>query len=116
MNRDRRKQLCEEYKMRRPEMGILSFRCVPTGEVFLWKAVDTATGFNSIRARLSGNIHPNKRFQGLWVEYGEENFELTILEVMSYEDAGEKEDYSDDLEELMVKCLEENPGSVRVWR
>lgn len=116
MNRDRKKQLLEEYKNRRPEMGILSFRCIPSGEVFLGKSNDTATGFNSIRARLSGNTHPNKRFQSLWTEYGEEKFELTVLEVLSYEDVGEKDDYSNDLEELMVKCLEKNSGAVRVWR
>lgn len=35
MDMKRKKQLLEEYKNRRPEMGVISYRCIATNESFL---------------------------------------------------------------------------------
>lgn len=34
MDMKRKKQLLEEYKNRRPEMGVISYRCLATNESF----------------------------------------------------------------------------------
>ena len=54
MDKSQKKTLVEEWKNRRPEMGVISLRCRETGETFLGPAKDTKAGFNSIRAKLSG--------------------------------------------------------------
>ena len=70
MDKAQKKALTEEWKNRRPEMGVISLRCRETGEVFLGTAKDTKAAFNSVRAKLSGGLHPNKRLMELWKQYG----------------------------------------------
>ena len=47
MDKAQKKALTEEWKNRRPEMGVISLRCKETGETFLGPAKDTKAGFNS---------------------------------------------------------------------
>ena len=114
MDKSQKKTLVEEWKNRRPEMGVISLRCKETGETFLGPAKDTKAGFNSIRAKLSGGWHPNKRLQELWKQYGEEGFELSVAAVLEYEDP--QEDHTEELETLWELCLAEQPGAVKIWK
>lgn len=63
MNIDRRKELLESYKNRRPEMGLISYRCTTTGHNFVNYAPDTKAAFNSTSFKLSTGSHPNKQLQ-----------------------------------------------------
>ena len=36
MDAQRRKELKEEYRANRPPMGVLAFRCEPTGRASFW--------------------------------------------------------------------------------
>ena len=114
MNSERKKLLMEEYKNRRPEMGVISFRCKATGESFLEISKDTRADFNSLTVKLESNWHPNKKLLKLWNEYGQEGFELSVIKVLKYEDP--KENYTFKLEELREKCLQEDTGASKVWR
>lgn len=114
MDINRKKQLLEEYKHRKPEMGIISFRCIETGEVFLSTSKDTKADFNSTRCKLSTNSHPNKRLLSLWNQYGECGFELSVLKTLKYEDP--HADHSKELEELCEQCLENDKNASRIWR
>ncbi|MGB8454615.1 MAG: GIY-YIG nuclease family protein [Anaerocolumna sp.] len=75
MDVNRKRELLEEYKNRRPEMGVISYRCKTTGESFLGISKDTRADFNSTSAKLAANYHPNKRLLELWNQYNEEGFE-----------------------------------------
>lgn len=114
MDRNRRKQLLEEYKYRKPEMGVVSFRCIETGESFLGISKDTKTDFNSQRARLDINYHPNKRLQELWNRYGAEGFELSVVKILKYDSPDDV--HTQDLEALRDKCLSEDPQAAKIWR
>ena len=114
MDKAQRKALAEEWKNRRPEMGVIALRCRETGETFLGPAKDTKAAFNSIRAKLGGGLHPNKRLQELWKQYGEEGFELSVAAVLEYEDP--LEDHTEELETLRDLCLAENPGAAKIWK
>lgn len=114
MDKAQKKALAEAWKTRRPEMGVISLRCRETGETFLGPAKDTKAGFNSIRAKLSGGLHPNRRLQELWKQYGEEGFELSVAAVLEYEDP--LEDHTEELETLRDLCLAENPGAAKIWK
>ena len=114
MDKAQKKALTEEWKNRRPEMGVISLRCKETGETFLGTSADTKAGFNSIRAKLSGGWHPNKRLQALWNQYGEAGFEFTVAAVLDYDDP--QEDHTEELETLRELCLAENPRAEKIWK
>lgn len=46
MDTKRKKELLQQWKNRRPEMGVISFRCKKTGESFLGISKDTKADFN----------------------------------------------------------------------
>ena len=112
MDTKRRKELLTAYKDRRPEMGVISFRCRTAGEVFLTPASDTAAKFNRIRFQLSAGQCPNKRLQSLWSQHGEDDFELRVVQSLEYDDPAE--DHADELETLCQICLAENPQAKRL--
>ena len=114
MDKARKKALAEEWKNRRPEMGVISLRCRETGEAFLGTAKDTKAAFNSVRAKLSGGLHPNKRLQELGKQCGEEGFELSVAAVLDYDDP--LEDHTEELETLRELCLAEEPRAVKIWK
>lgn len=114
MDIKRKKQLIAEYENRNPEMGIISFCCVVTKESFLAASTDTKADFNSNRFKLTANWHPNKRLQELWNQYHENNFELSVVQILKYEDP--KADHTDALEKLLIHCLEANSTARRIWR
>lgn len=115
MDAKRKKQLMEEYKNRRPEMGVISFKCKKTGEAFLGASTDTRADFNSNRAKLDFNSHPNKYMQKLWNEYGGINgFEFSVIEILKYENPNDN--HREELEELREICLADNSKARRIWR
>lgn len=113
MDMKRRKELLEAYRNRMPEKGVVQVCCTATGEVFFGLANDTTAEQNSLRTKLSGGGHPNKRLQELWKQYGPEGFELTVAKVLNYEDP--TADYTKELQELREACLLQNPAAKKVW-
>lgn len=114
MNSERKKELRDAYKNRVPQMGVVSLRCVATGDVFLGLAGDVPAEFNSLRAKLTGGIHPNRELQALWAAHGEAGFELTVAQELEVDDPNG--DYRQDLETLRDILLEENPRAKKVWK
>lgn len=114
MDKAKRKAIVEEWKLRRPEMGVISIRCKETGESFLGISKDTKADFNSNRVKLSTGTHPNKQLLALWNQYGEDGFEWSVLKVLDYEDPGE--DHTMELESLREACLAEDTKAVKLWK
>ncbi len=114
MDKKRRRELLESYKFRRPEMGVVSYHCKTTGDVFLDIARDTKASFNSTNMKLSAKWHPNKHLQDLWNEHGPESFELSVVEVLKYDDP--HKDYTAELEEMIKSHLAANPRARDLWR
>lgn len=114
MDIKRKKQLLVEYKNRRPEMGVISYRCIATNESFLGISKDTKADFNSTSAKLAANYHPNKRLQELWNHYGMEGFELSVVKALKYESPAD--DHIVELEALREQCLAQDKQARRIWR
>ena len=112
MDRNRRKQLLEEYRNRSPEMGVIAFCCKETGETFLGISKDIRAGFNGIRVRLESNFHLDKVLQERWNRYGKEGFEEAVLKMLDYKDP--LEDHTKELEELLEECLAADPQAIRI--
>lgn len=114
MDIKRKKQLIEEYENRKPEMGVISFCCIATGEAFYGVSKDTKADFNSNHFKLNANWHPNMRLLELWKQYGENGFELSVVQVLEYED--KSTDHSAELEKMLIQCLESNGTARRIWK
>lgn len=114
MDTKRRKELLQEYKHRRRDMGVISLRCKTTDESFLGISTDVNADFNSNRAKLKGNGHPNKKLLALWKEYGSDDFEFTVLKSLECKDP--TEDYTGKLEEMREQCLAEDPNASKIWK
>ena len=102
MNMDRKKELKEEYKNYRPEMGLFVIRHIETGKAFL-----EAT--NNIKGKINSDVFQlnmetfmrNRDLNKDWKRFGKDAFEVVVLEKLEYDedDQGGK-DYSDELEML----------------
>lgn len=113
MDKQRRKELVEQYKARRPQMGVVAYRCKATGEIFLSAAKDTSADINSTTMKLESGFHPNARLLELWREHGGEGFSIEVLETLDYKDG--VDDYSDELEFLREELIE-SLDAKKVWR
>ena len=114
MNQEQKKALQAQYKNMHHEMGVVSFRCVATGEAFLAASKNTKSTLNSTRFQLEAGNHPNKALQALWKAHGPEGFECSVLEVLDYDDP--TEDYSDILEEMRQTYLDADSRYRKLWR
>lgn len=112
MDKQKRKELVEMYKNRKPEMGIISYKCKETGDVFLGISRDANADFNSTSFKLSAKMHPNKRLQELWNKYGSEGFETSVAMILEYDNPDE--DYTEDLELLLDECMSKEPKAVKL--
>ena len=110
----RKKQILEEYKNRRPEMGVIALTCRQTGESFLGASKNTQADFNSLCFKLSARGFPNRRLQELWNQYGPQGFDLTVLETLNPKELSEDE--GPRLEKLRQSYLDRNPKAQKIWR
>lgn len=114
MQTDRRKELRDACKSRRPDMGVVELRCTATGQRFLGITRDAAKELNSLRAKLNGGGHPNRPLQQLWSEHGENGFDFRVADTLEYENP---EDVSaDDLQALRDLLLAEDPEARKIWK
>lgn len=114
MDKEKRKQLQEAYKNRRPQMGVIAITCRATEESFLCACSVTKAGFNRSLLQLGIGSHPNKRLQELWKQYGEAGFDQRVAETLEYENL---EDVSrDDLDTLLDLCLSRDDKAVKMYR
>ena len=92
----RKRELKEQYKAMRPEMGVFVFRCVPTGKNYVGWTHDLKGTLNSLRFQL---------------ELG------SCREKLPYDKDDEtKTDYSEELTLLCRLWQEKLPDHEEVWR
>ena len=117
MNNQRKRELKEAYRTSRPPMGVLSFRCAPTGESFLLASRNIPGDTNGVTFKLNSDYHPNRHLLELWRRYGEENFQVEVLEELDYRDeSDDPADYKEELEQLRDLCLERDESASFLWK
>lgn len=117
MNNQRKRELKEAHRTSRPPMGVLSFRCVPTGESFLLASRNIPGDTNGVTFKLNSDYHPNRHLLELWRRYGEENFQVEVLEELDYRDeSDDPADYKEELEQLRDLCLERDESASLLWK
>lgn len=105
MDKQKRKEMVNEYLNTKTEMGIYSYRCITTNKSYIGATQNTKAMINGSTFRLNAGNHKCKNLQTEWNKYGENCFEVKILENLPYDDDSEKDDYSIELEILINKWI-----------
>ena len=96
-NMDRKKELEEQYKQMKTEMGIFIIQNKINNKYLLVTTQNLHGMINRTRFQLKSGGHPNRELQKEWNELGEGNFIFTILETLDYDKDESKTDYSEEL-------------------
>lgn len=106
MERSEKKRLIEDYKNTQHPMGVF---CIIKKEpiendprVHIQIAKNFKAILNSTLMKLNSNFHPIKELQNDWNLYGEDAFEIKVLEELAYSKDDPNADYSDELEILKL--------------
>lgn len=94
---DRKKELKQQYKQMKPDMGIFIIRCNEEKKCHIQTAQDLKGVMNGALARLGGGFHPNQELVKDWKEKGQGAFSMEILEHLAYDKDESKTDYSEEL-------------------
>lgn len=62
--------------------GVYQIRRVPTNQIYIGSAVDLRARWGAHRRRLRRGEHINRFLQEAWDQYGEANFEFSVLELV----------------------------------
>ena len=102
ISKDKKKELQDQYKLMKPDMGIFAVINKNNAKYYLETTPDLKGRINSTKFKLNAGGHPNKELQKDWQEFGANVFEIKILEQIEYEEDESKTDYSEDLELLKM--------------
>lgn len=106
------KELKQEYKQKKPTMGVFQILNKVSGKVLVEGSTDISSKLNRHRTELRFGNHRNKELQGDWNNVGEENFDFSIISKLDLDD-NETLDLSKEvktLEEMVVEELNMEVG------
>lgn len=95
--KNRRKELVEQYKQMKPDMGLFWIRSKTSPKCFIETSQNLKGKINSITFQLNAGAHPNQELQKDWKELGPAHFTIEILELLKYDKDESKTDYSEEL-------------------
>jgi hypothetical protein len=101
-----RKELKEQYKNRKPPMGVYQIRNKKNGRVFIDSSPDIPAKWNRIMTELKFGSHRNPKLQEDWKKFEVEDFEFSVLSELKME-ADETLDVNKELKLLKEMILEE---------
>ena len=103
---DRKKELKEQYKQLKTEMGIFIVQNKINNKYFIVATQNLKGMINRVKFQLKSGGHPNRQLQEEWKEFGEDNFEFKILETLDYDKDESKTDYSEELNIIEIMLTE----------
>ena len=80
MEKQRRREIVQAYKERKPQVGVFQVRCGATGETWVGASRALDTQQNGIWFGLRQGGYRSKTMQAAWKAHGEAAFELSVLE------------------------------------
>ncbi|HHW28200.1 MAG TPA: GIY-YIG nuclease family protein [Syntrophomonadaceae bacterium] len=111
LSKERKKELQEQYKLMKPEMGIFAVINKSSSKYYLQVTQNLKGMINSTRFKLDGGMHPNKELQKDWLEIGSDGFEIRVLEKIEYDEDESKTDYTEELELLKMMWVDKLTGN-----
>ncbi len=103
---ERKKELQEQYRQMKPDMGILAVINKDHKRCWLEAAPNLKGKQNSVAFQLKNGSHVNRRLQKDWNELGEQAFQIVVLEQLEYDQDESKTDYREDLEVLKMMRID----------
>ena len=97
---DRKKELKEQYKNTKPDMGIIIIKSDFSNKCYLEATRRMKGAINKSIFTLDFGSHINKELQKDWKEKGKEHFKIEILDKLEYIEDSDK-DYRKDLDMLV---------------
>lgn len=91
----RKKELLQQYKDIKTQAGVYQIRNTKNQKIFI-ESTPNLKSINGKMFMLKMGSHMNKRLQDEWNEYGENAFEVNVLEILKEKD----NDYGNAKEEL----------------
>ncbi len=99
---DRRKQLKEQYRNIKPEMGVFIVCSKCSNKFHIESTKDLKSRINSTKFKLEIGSHPVRELQKEWKVKGEKCFKIEILEKLEYDENESKTDYTEGLTLLQM--------------
>ena len=90
IEKDRRKQLLEQFKEIKTYMGAVQIKNLKNGKIFVAVYPNLKNKWYTLCMQLNGGKHMNGALQADWTALGEVAFEYTILEQMPDDDVKDK--------------------------
>lgn len=106
MDKKTKKELINEWRQDKPEIGIIGIWSKSTGEVFLDTSLNTAVEFNCHKFQMELGNHPNKELMNLYKANGIDDLEYIVVDTLEYKKS--PEDYQEDLMVLLKEHLEKS--------
>jgi hypothetical protein len=103
---DRKKELKEQYRQMKPEMGAFIIRSNSSKKCSIESTKNLKGSINGAKFKLESGNHPNRELQNNWNQLGSENFKIEVLEKLQYDKDESKTDYTEELA-LMKMIWEE---------
>lgn len=103
---DRKKELKQQYKQMKPDMGIIGIRSKQEEWYYLEGTQNLRATLNGIRFKLESGFFPSRELLKKWQEQGGHNFTFDVLEKLEYDKDETKTDYTDDLALMLMEWEE----------
>lgn len=102
MMNNRKKELKEQYKHMKPDMGIFIIQSISSNKCYIETTQNLKGRINSTRFQLEAGNHPNKELLKDWYDIGYDKFTIEVLETLEYGDEP-KTDYEEEL--MLLKMI-----------
>lgn len=106
MDKDRRKELREQYDNRHPDMGVVTWR--HGNDIWVMTTKDANADYNRTSFQLRLGSWPNRELQDAY-NADPNGFVWTLEKQLKYEELNE--DHSDDLEILLMDFIDKHPDA-----
>jgi len=101
-----KKELKEEYKLKKFRIGVFQIRNVVNGKIYVDGSVNLDAIWNRHQAQLNFGGHVNTTLQKEWNEVGQDNFRFEVLHEIEQKE-GENINYEDELKTLKEMVIED---------
>ncbi len=105
-NQSNRKQMVEEYKNMKHEMGVIVIKCEQLKKCHVVGHKNTRTFINGATFKLNAGSYVNRELQSDYTKWGKDKFTIEVAEVLPYDDDETKTDYAEELEILQMEWEE----------
>ena len=104
MEKDRRKELQENYKQLKTYMGVIQIKNEVNGKIFIASYPNLKNKWLNLKSQLEMGRFANLQLQKDWAEYGETSFTYDVLEEQDTEDIS---DIRWEAKQLLKKWLDQ---------